>query len=532
MKRLYNILFVVGVAMSLLTSCSDADSELTSVEYSRYFSPTTVEARVVDNVNVRLTWNAVPGADSYEVSIIKNSIQGAEETNNNDIVEVEGTEVKNITGITMEDLPLVIAGLEGKTTYTALVRAIGASNENSKWSGREFKTGTEQCFSNVSDADITANSVKLTWAETTPEFQTITVTPGDIVYTLTDADKASHSATIEGLVGETEYTFIALRNGEQCGKITATTAIDLGNAIAVHPEDNLNEAIANAETGATLALFPGTYKVAGETEGLAKILVEKSIAIKAAKASDRPVINGCIHITSGASLTMSQVILDGTDTDGSQAFEWRDAVSYGDFVLEDCEVRNYVKGFYYFNVAGTVSSVKINNCIIHDIQCSGGDMFDSRTGTINSISLTNSTVYDSATGRDLFRDNNSSNPVTINCNNNTFYNVGSAGVAYRIFYVRSTGNSITFQNNLVANFANTRGFTEQSKTNAPVFGNNAYYNCINLMSLADGNTQAIKYFDTDGREVKNNPFKDADKGDFTLTDEDLIYYKNGDPRWY
>ncbi|MDY4409148.1 MAG: hypothetical protein SPE53_08500 [Prevotella sp.] len=48
-----------------------------------------------------------------------------------------------------------------------------------------------------------------------------------------------------------------------------------------------------------------------------------------------------------------------------------------------------------------------------------------------------------------------------------------------------------FQNNLVANFANTRGFTEQSKTNAPSFGNNAYFNCINLTSLADGNTQAV-----------------------------------------
>ena len=89
-----------------------------------------------------------------------------------------------------------------------------------------------------------------------------------------------------------------------------------------------------------------------------------------------------------------------------------------------------------------------------------------------------------------------------------------------------------FQNNLVANFANTRGFTEQSKTIAPSFGNNAYFNCINLTSLADGNTQAVKYFDTDGRIVEKNPFKDADNGDFTLIDEDLIYYKNGDPRWY
>lgn len=519
--------------MSLMTSCSDADSELTSVEYSRFFSPTTVEARVINNVNVRLTWNAVTGADSYEVSIIKNAIQDEEEeVSDNDIVEVEGTEVKNITNVKMEDLPLVVSGLEGKTKYTALVRAVGASNADSKWSGREFKTGTEQCFNNITDEDITANSIKLTWAEGTSEFQTITVTPGDVVYTLTDDDKASHSAIISGLTGDTEYTFVALRNGEQCGKITAKTAIDLGNAIAVYPEDNLNNVIANADAGATLALFPGTYKVTGEDGSLNKIVIAKNIAIRAAKPAERPVINGCIHLTSGASLAMNQIVLDGTDTDGSQTFEWKDAISYGDLSLDDCEIRNYVKGFYYFNVAGTVSSVNINNCLIHDIQCSGGDMLDSRTGTINNITLTNSTLYNCAKGRDLFRDNNSSTAVNIICNNNTFYNVGSDGVNYRIFYVRSAGNSITFQNNLVANFANTRGFSDQAKTSIPVFGNNAYFNCKNLMMLEDGNTQLVKFFDTDGRVVANNPFKDAANGDFTLIDEDLIYYKNGAPRWY
>ena len=159
-------------------------------------------------------------------------------------------------------------------------------------------------------------------------------------------------------------------------------------------------------------------------------------------------------------------------------------------------------------------------------------MLDSRTGTINNITLTNSTLYNCAKGRDLFRDNNSSTAVNIICNNNTFYNVGSDGVNYRIFYVRSAGNSITFQNNLVANFANKRGFSDQAKTSIPVFGNNAYFNCKNLMMLEDGNTQLVKFFDTDGRVVANNPFKDAANGDFTLIDEDLIYYKNGAPRWY
>lgn len=531
MKKLFYTIFLAGVTLSLTTACSDQDSEITSVQYSRYFSPTTVEARVIDNVNVRITWDAVTGADSYEVSIVKNALQDEEDVNDNDIVEVEGTEVENITGITMDDLPLVVSNLENKTKYTALVRATGTSNENSKWSGREFKTGTEQCFQSVDLENITANSVKLTWAETTPDFNTITVTPGDFEYTLTEADKTSHSATITGLTGETEYTFTAYRNGEECGNITVTTAIDLGNAIAVYPEDNFEDAITNAPEGSTLALFPGTYKVLGETGDLSKIVINKSLSIKAARASDKPVINGCIHITEGASLAINNVVFDGTDTDGSQAFEWRDAVSYGDFALEDCEVKNYGKGFYYFNVAGTLSSVKINNCLIHDITCSGGDMFDSRAGTISRIELTNSTIYNSATGRDLFRDNNTSNAVNIICENNTLYNVGSAGVAYRLFYVRSTGNVISFKNNLVANFINTRGFSDQSKTNTPSFGNNAYFNCQNLTSLIEGNSEAVKFFDTDGRIVTEDPFKDAANGDFTLVNEDLIYYQIGAPRW-
>jgi len=533
MKKLFYILCLAGATLSLTTACSDQDSEITSVQYSRFFSPTTVEARVVDNVNVRLTWKAVTGADSYEVSLVKNAVQNEEEeVNENDVVEVEGTEVKNLKGITMDDLPLVISGLEGKTKYTALVRATGTSNADSKWSGKEFKTGTEQCFQAVDAADITANSIKLTWAEATPEFQVINVQPGDMEYTLTDEDRAAHCATITGLTGETEYTFTAYRNGEQCGMITATTAIDLGNATAVYPEDNLKDVINNAAEGATLALFPGKYQITGETGELSKIIIDKSISIKAARAADRPVINACIHIMNGASLTMSQIILDGTGTDGSQAFEWKDAVSYGAFVIEDCEIKNYTKGFYYFNVAGTVPNVKINNCLIHDITCAGGDMFDSRKGTINMLELTNSTIYNSATGRDLFRDNNSSNPITIICENNTFYNVGSAGVAYRMFYVRSAGNTVSFKNNLVANFSNTRGFSNQAQTNTPVFGNNAYFNCKNLTSLVDGNTESVKFFDTDGRIVENDPFKDAANGDFTLTNEDLIYYQVGAPRWY
>lgn len=530
------------------TSCDDRDDEITSISYSRLFSALNLEARVQNQINVRLSWYEVAGAESYIVNVYESVNQEGEDgdaTDNTQFVRVpEGaTPVRVCEGITAKQLPYMIEGLTGQTRYVFEVIAVDANGGRSKGICVEAKTGAEQSFRTVDEAEIEANSVVLRWNAADAQGCTIKVQvkgeEGYVVqHEITADEAAAKAAKIEGLTGETTYVaYLKNASNKQRGEVEFTTAIDLGDAIAVTPEDNLKQVIADAPAGSTLALFPGTYSIVNEEGALNKIVINKSLSIKAVRPAERPVINGCIHLTEGASLVLSQVVLDGAGTDGSQAIEWKDAVEYNTLTIEDCEVKNYTKGFFYINVAATIESININNCLIHDIVCSGGDMFDCRAGAYKAFNLTNSTIYNSAAERDLIRfDDKSSNfpgiePV-VTVDHCTFYKVGNGGANYRLLYVRFAGNIINFTNNVVAEFNNKRGFANQKTTAIPTFKNNYYYNTINLMSLDEANGDAsITCFDTEGKALSANPFKDAEKGDFTVTNEDMVFYGIGDPRW-
>lgn len=534
--KLNKYLFLLGMAaLGLTTACDDQSEEITEVEYSRLFSPINLEARIVNQVNVRLSWNAVAGADSYEVQIFKNADQNEEidEDEYNGLETITGTPVKTVTDIT--EIPVTITGLDGETNYTAIIRAHGENITSSNWTGVKFKTQTEQIMIPVADEDIEATSVTIRWTVDNAAGCTIELTPGNIRHIITAAEGEAGAATIEGLTGETTYEVkITSADGKTRGSGSFTTAVDLGNAIAVYPEDDLNTVIAGAETGATLALFPGTYTALAEDGTQAKIVVDKDITLKAVRPAERPVINGCFHLTEGASLSASQIVFDGAGSDGSQAFEFKTAgATYAALILDDCEIVNYTKGFYYLNVAATVDEITINNCLIHEIECNGGDMFDSRSGAIRQVNLTNSTVWNSCAARDFFRmDDASGNFPGItpayNIDHCTLVGV-SNNSSRRLFYIRFKGNTISFTNNIVANTEPGRGFTDNANTGVPAFSNNNYYATKNLIAN-DGGTN-LKFFDESGTSL-NPKFADAAVGDFTLGDEDLSYKLVGDPRWY
>lgn len=538
--KLNKYILMVGLAASaaaLTTACDDQGDEITSADYSRLFSPIHLEARVVNQVNVRLNWYEVKGADSYTINVYLSSSQtgDVDENETTNDISVSGTPVQTLSGINYADVPYVVTGLDGDTKYTFVISAQGSDIAESKGTAIQAKTGIEQIMYAVADADIEATSVTLRWTPGTAEGCSIVLTPGDIKHTITATEAAEGAAVITGLTGETQYTAKIMNGNKQRGTTTFKTAVDLGDAIAVNPGDDLNTIIENAEEGATLALFPGTYECLSEDGTQVKVKISKSISIKAVRPAERPVIKGCIHLENGASLTMSQVILDGTGSDGSQAFEWKTATAYENLVLDDCEVKNYTKGFFYLNVAAVINSITINNCLIHDIECSGGDMFDSRKGGYNEFNLTNTTIYRSAAKRDVFRYDDASSAVSatskITVDHCTFAEVGNGNANYRFFYVRFKGNSITFTNNIVADFINPRGFSEQAGTAVPTFEKNYYYKTLNLLSLADGNTQPVKFFDAKGTNLAKSPFKDAANADYTIVDEDVAYANVGDPRW-
>ena len=314
----------------------------------------------------------------------------------------------------------------------------------------------------------------------------------------------------------------------------------MGDAIAVTPEDDFAEVLANAKDGDAFALYPGTYSVKETTDGvesIAKMVISKSIELKAVRPNDRPVLNGSITLNDGASLLLRQIVMDGTGTDGSQAIVFNTAdAAYSSLTIEDCEIKNYTKGVYYLNVAATVDEITINNSLVHDIECSGGDMLDSRKGAIKALTLSNSTFYNSCAERDFVRYDDASSAFagitpTITVTHCTLVGISNSA-SKRLMYVRFKGNQIVFKNNLIASTAAL--FSNQAKTDAsPEFGKNNYFDAPTAGSIitGSGDTATLVVEDKDATTL-NPGFKDAANGDFTLSHEDLIYNQVGDPRWY
>ena len=224
-----------------------------------------------------------------------------------------------------------------------------------------------------------------------------------------------------------------------------------GNIVTVKPTDNLTELISAATDGQEFRLEAGTYAVNGSLD------VSKSISIVAADEENKPVIQAYFNLLSGASLTLCNVVLDGSGLNTyTQAFLLKaENSTYDKLLVEGCEIKYFSKGVIYGgNVSGLAKEITFNNCLIHDIECNGGELFDFRKTAFNTLTLSNSTIWNSCQKRDIFRLDDSSENVTADAklivNHNTFYNVGNSGQYSRsFFYVRYPNNSITFTNNIV-----------------------------------------------------------------------------------
>ena len=507
------------------TSCSDPD-EVQDLVLDRVLSPTGITARITNNTDIVVDWNEMSGATSYEIEAY---------ADNNDY-ENNTPVVKTTTTTNTYTLTSLI----GETDYYIRVRALDETNEsrNSKWVEVKKTTNPEQNMNKVKSADIQSKAVKVTWVAGL-QVDKIVCTPTSagstaetVTYTLTADDIAAGSATISGLEPETAYK-VTLKLGEKTrGYASFTTNVDFSDAIKVSPTDDWQSAIENAAAGTKIALAPGVYQLTS-----AKLKINSNVMIGAQDSGNLPVLNTCININNEASLMLYQVVLDGTGTDGSQAIEYKSTGTFGDLIIKGCEIKNYTKGFIYINLAAVANAITIDNTLIHDIVCDGGDFIDSRKGGWNSLSLTNSTIYNSAAKRDIFRADDVS--ATVNAKMETyidkctFYNIGNGNAKYRFFYLRFKGNSNTFTNNVVVNFNNLRGFANSSAVGTPTYSNNYYYNCKNLLSQDESNTESgLTCFDSEGKVLDANPFKDPDNGDFTITDEVMQTYKFGDPRWY
>ena len=526
-KNIFSKFVMAGVAVLTLAACGEPDDEITSISYGRNFSPTDMKASVRNRTNVELSWTVLPGITTYNVEVFAN-----------DSLTFSGSPVLSFS-VSPEQVPYTIKGLEGETAYSFRVQALdGNESRNSKWSTAYAKTDSEQILKAVAEEDIKGTSVTLRWPAG-EEAAKITLNPGNIEYAITAADIAAGAATITGLTPETDYTAVMTRaSGKTRGKISFKTGIDLADTdILVKAGEDIATAVANAPEGWRLVLEPGEYGVVKGGDEPADfggaLKITKKIAIKGLRQNDHPVIKGRVEVQ--ADLDVDQVSFDGTGTDGGQCFNFNGETNLDHLNITNSEISNYTKGFFYLNVAIVVNTINIDNCVISNIECSGGDFFDCRKGGYNTFNLKNSTLYECAKERDIFRMDDASEAVSatpvITVDHNTFYNVGSGGANYREFYIRFVGNKITFTNNIMVGTKYKRGLANQSKTDQePTLENNVYFDTENLIEAGATADASISWFDEKGKNL-DPQFKDAAKGDFTVQNDNVKDTKAGAPRW-
>ncbi len=518
---------MLGLTLAL-TSCGDVMDEITSLALDRNLSPINLSASVQERTNVKLTWTTVNGATGYVV-----------EQYDNDSLSFDGKTPSATYSVSPDNVPYVISGLDGETQYSFRVMSVtsGDDSRNSKWSSVYAKTGTEQIFYSLSESDVKARSVTISWpAGQAAQRIVITDASGSMVvdHALTTDEIAAGQATIDGLTPETAYTATMLRaNGKTRGTVSFTTAIELAaNDILVKAGEDLAAVIASAADGSRLVVMPGTYTLPDPDGVVAAgaVDISKNLTIKGLRQNDHPVIIGRFTISGGSDIAFDQVTLDGTGTSGDQAIVFKSAGDYNSLSVTNSEIKNYSKGFYYINVAANVKTITIDNNVISSIECNGGDFFDCRAGAIQNLVITNNTVYNSCAERDFIRFDDASGsfpgvtPV-ITVDHNTLDAVSAkADGSKRLLYIRFAGNATTFTNNLVTNTA--ANFSNQSKTNPATFKGNYYFNAPNLLP---GGING-KFFDNDGK-VADPTYKDAAKGDFTVGNDVIIAAGAGAPRW-
>ncbi len=518
MNKIFNkITFLLGLSVLLFNAaCSETD-ELLEVNYDRLFSVNedNLSVNVISRTTLRISWRAVDNAEAYVIELFADDEE----------MLFEGD--PNLTVETTYESPYLIEGLLGETIYSGRIKAISSEIADSKWVNFTFETDSENILNSIPASNLGISWVTLTWlagAEVTSIVVETANGDWSTSHTLTADEIAAGEATIDGLSGNTTYT-ARLLNGEKTrGTATFTTNYD-GTAITPTGDSatdtaNLLEAIENTTDG-IVAIQPGTLVIDGN------IALTNSIALIAATGV-QPVVQGAAFNLNSSitNLRFSNIIFDGNNQSRFLNINNTNLV-LGDITIENCEILNYSAQLIYNNNASTLNSLTIVNSIVHDMGTSG-DFIDFRAGPLRNLSITQSTFYNGI--RDFIRMDDSSGSfggsVDITVEQCTFYNItGAADKQKRIFYVRYTDNFIKFQNNIFT-YSPVMYFTSESKTNTINFKNNYYYEADDCLQAGEYGTQ----WDTSGTVI-NPGFLDPENGDFTVTNNDLLYEGAGDPRW-
>jgi hypothetical protein len=513
-------ILIFSTFIMMLPACQEVDPLVEELEYNRVFTPYDFDVRIRNSTTAEFLWAQRDDAEKYVLEIHEDSLLFE-----NLVHTVE---------LNPAQQPYQVL-LDGETVYSARLKGTSTKSGDSKWQTLTFQTDFENILLPMADTDIEATSATVRWPEGA-DVTHLLILPDNTERPITDDEKAAGAATISGLTGETTYTVRIYRGEKQRGEVVFTTLIDIGNATPVYPEDDLALMIDAASDGDVLALFPGVYEV---FTGI--ITVNKSLSIRGVYPNDKPVVFVKFELTETVA-NFEAINLEMVGTHPNlletlpQAFSFVDGTyNVNSVTIDGCTIRDFGRALIYggSSVVMKLESLTINNCVMQNIVSGGGDFIDFRGGHVVNLSITNSTFNNvAADPRDFIRLDNSSSAFpasksTILIDKCTFYNVSDSR---RILYVRFVENETTVSNTIFAGATEAYSgyYSNQSGTSQPTFNNNNYWNSSSFLSGEISNG----VFDTSGTHTTHNPgFADPENGDFTLSNDDLIFGGVGDPRW-
>ena len=536
-NKLHTYTYLLGVVCTgwaLTTACEDQSEEVTSLEHNRLFAPFGLEAKVNNTVNVRLSWTSNPEACGYQIEIFAD-----------DSLTFAGSPVRTYENISDEDIPYDITGLEGDTKYSARLKCIGENINDSKWTGIFFRTDAEQLLKEIEEEHISATTVQLHF-EAGRTFTKVQITSHEENAESKDIDITSEDlqagyVTISGLTGNTTYTAKLLNGEKNCGSRSFTTLIDPSTAIVVDENKNLQQAIDEATDEKYTILIP-----AGKTFEIEEVTINKKVEIIGERFKNKPIMIGKFNLGENSDVLLRNLIMDGNNYEVKRMFTYEEGTVAQGIQIEACEIKGYKEGVFTINGPTIgIEAIILNNNLIYDIKCDGGDLLDSRTGGIRALTITNNTFYNCSQikNREFIRLDGDENKkpwieniseYTITLEKNTIVGADSKGFK-RLMYVRYPGATVNMKNNLIVKFSsylNDQKYIESDHVNCH---NNRYYEANNAgvinYKINDVPTEVYRDPNCTDSKFADPKFKDAAHGDFTITNEDLIIDKVGDPRW-
>lgn len=450
---------ILGLSM---VSCTDGNDWGLDSAYDRLFG--------VDGSKITIT----PAKTSIDVTFQKRSdaqyyvMEVSTEPLTDDVpMGSENAKVYGEDG-SITTSPVTLDGLYGDTEYYFRMKSMGEGKNDSKWvyykSGASFKTLAEQIFSELTNADVTDETVKLTW-EAGATVDHIDLLQGEEVVntiTLTDEEKAAGTVTITGLAPSTSYSVIIYNGVAKRGQLSFSTAaaspsadykvnFDASRGLQEQIDEVAAEAEAAGKTNYSLTMiFAANSTVAfngmsedGTSPASLKIPTGMSATFYGTAGGEKPVLKMAKSLDISGSHAYIQFInvniqdvaySEGKFTDGCYFMNQSNAATVTEMSLEDCIVKGFASKSTFIRMQGsavkTIGTLKLNNCIFDNL--GSGYSFihvdaGSGNGKIENIDINDCTFSNICVKGKMFIYGKNTNMKSISIKNSTFYNVIGSG---------------------------------------------------------------------------------------------------------